>query len=374
MRSVQIRSICCILVPLLLLLFGALFFLYTVNDYKVQATYRESALSRVRMADSLVRLELSSVVSDIQWLSCCQEAQSAVAGSMSRDDCTSLVRFCRNRRLYDQIRYVDITGMELFRVNFNCGNPYMAGPGSLQFKGGRYYIAEGLKLMAGDIYISPFDLNVEHGQIEKPFKPMIRFVTPVLDDRGSRQGLAVVNYLGQRLLDVFDCVPGKDLGCLMLLNEDGYWLKCHNAENEWGFMFADRKHLTFQAKHPEAWSQIASNKKGQFMTDAGLYTFSTIRLADVILNNQVENPEHCAGTWKIICHIDRDTYFKEQGEYAERLAYVGAPGALFLGAISLFAAHYINRSRKAEKSIIEHDASFARFVPKEFLRLVGKGA
>jgi len=51
----------------------------------------------------------------------------------------------------------------------------------LQKKGKRYYFSDSFKLKPGQIFVSPLDLNVEHGHLEKPIKPMIRFGTPVVD-------------------------------------------------------------------------------------------------------------------------------------------------------------------------------------------------
>ena len=33
---------------------------------------------------------------------------------------------------------------------------------------------------ADEVFVSEFDLNLEHGQIERPWKPVIRFVAPVV--------------------------------------------------------------------------------------------------------------------------------------------------------------------------------------------------
>ncbi len=80
------------------------------------------------------------------------------------------------------------TGMEPLRVNFNNGNPVIVPQDQLQNKRGRYYFDEAITLNEGEIFISPFDLNVEHGAIEQPQKPMIRFATPVFDQWAGSVG------------------------------------------------------------------------------------------------------------------------------------------------------------------------------------------
>ncbi len=62
--------------------------------------------------------------------------------------------------------------MEIVRVNYNRGEPYIIPENRLQFKGGRYYFADTFRLGRGEFFISPFDLNIEQGKIEKPLKPM----------------------------------------------------------------------------------------------------------------------------------------------------------------------------------------------------------
>lgn len=374
MRIAFIRQFICLFAPLLLLLGGGLFFLYSVHDQRERATNDESAWSNVRMADRMLRMELAEAISDLQWLATCQEAVSAVDGAMTAGEMFSLIQFMRNKRLYDRIRYMDITGMELFRVSYNDGEPYVARPEALGFLGNTDYMAEGLKLMAGDIYISPFDLQAAGGRVERPLKPVIRFATPVTGSGGARKGLVVVNYLGRHLLDVFDNISGNRPDCLMLLNDSGYWLKCPKPEKEWGFMLEDRRAQTFQAAHADAWAYMKDRNDGQFMGALGLYTFATIRLAEVIVSNSASRPEHAAGSWKIVSFTPRDGYSAQQRRYAAELAFVGGIGALFLAAVSLFVVHFRQRSRTAELSVVERDASFARFVPTEFLRLVGKGS
>ncbi|BBD07547.1 PAS domain S-box [Desulfovibrio ferrophilus] len=319
-------------------------------------------------------MELASVVSDLQFLAGVHEAEAVMTGELLKSEYQSLVLFTDKKKVYDQIRYLDITGMEVFRINYNAGNPSVVSANKLQFKGSKYYVAEGMKLLNGDIYISPFDLNMERGAIELPHKPMIRFVTPVFDNSNTRRGLVVLNFLGKRLLDVISEVSSSDVDRVMLLNEQGYWLKGLDEADEWGFMFKDRLDRTFQSRNPEAWQQISSNENGQFMSDAGLYTFDTIHLADVIVGSKGQKLEHEADSWKIVSLVPDDVFNANQRQYASRLAMVGGPGAFFLIALSMLMAHFCQKSRRAELSIIKNNASFARFVPQEFLRLVGKGS
>ena len=111
--------------------------------------------------------------------------------------------FIREKGLYDQIRFIDAGGRETVRVNFNAGAPRLVETAALQDKSSRYYVRRAMALSNGQMYISPLDLNMEDGRIEVPHKPVMRFATPVVDRQGRRQGLLVLNYLGERLLEGF---------------------------------------------------------------------------------------------------------------------------------------------------------------------------
>jgi len=358
----------------LLLFFAGLFFLYSMNGQKSETIIKERSIHNVRIAGQMLRQELMSVVSDLQFLAGVQDVTDVMANRMSGTKRRSLLLFVEIKKVYDQVRYLDITGMEVFRANYNAGQPFLTPARQLRFKGSSYYAVEGLKLMRGDIYISPFDLNVEHGAVEEPHKPMIRFVTPVFGETGMRQGVVVLNYLGTRLLDIFDRAPGGAGDQMMLLNEQGYWLKSPEHEDEWGFMFEDRRDRTLQSRQPEVWARISSQDSGQFWDKGGLYTFATFCLADVIDTSKVLNPEHEAGCWKIVSFVSEQAYFADQRKYLADLAMIGVPGAFFLAALSMLMVYFCQKSRRAERSIIENNVSFARFVPHQFLRLVGKGS
>jgi len=373
MRISTLKQVALVLGPLLLLFYVGLFFLYCSNQQKTRTIIQERALNNVRVADQMLRRELRDVVADLQYLAGAHEAAAAVKGQMSRQDRHGVLLFMDRRQVYDQVRFLDITGMEVFRADYNAGRPAVARRRELQFKGNRYYVAAGLKLMFGDIYFSPLDLNVERGVIETPRKPMLRVVTPVNNDQDERVGLVVLNYFGHHLLDVFSSVPVPLDDTMMLLNEEGYWLKGPTPDDEWGFMFEDRKDRTFAARYPEAWKRICEEGEGQFLDKAGLMTFATLRLADAVPACRIKTCEHSAQQWKIVSLVGNEAYSRDSYRYAGNLALIGGPGTLFLAAISLGMVHFRRKSMSAEESVIRQNKSFARFVPTEFLRLIGKG-
>lgn len=184
----------------------------------------------------------------------------------------------KTRGRYDQIRYISHQGQELVRVNFNNGLPNIVPEDELQNKAHRYYVSDICNLQSGQIYVSRMDLNIENHELEIPYKPMIRTGMNLFDDEGQPQGILVLNYLGNRIFEALEYAahivdsPAK----LMLLDQDGYWLKGLKPNQDWGFMFADKQQVTFAYQNPQLWQSIQKKSLGQIKTTEGLYTFHTI--------------------------------------------------------------------------------------------------
>jgi len=186
------------------------------------------------------------------------------------------VAFCKRKAIYDQVRFLDETGMERIRINFAQGRPYIVADDELLNKAKRYYFADTFKLEPGQVFVSPMDLNIEHGRIEQPLKPMIRFGTPVADLEGRKRGIVLFNYFGAELIQNLHRASVGAAGNSMLLNSEGCWLKGFHPEDEWGFMYKDRKDRTLARRAPRAWQKISAKDEGQFSDDRGIYTFATV--------------------------------------------------------------------------------------------------
>jgi hypothetical protein len=76
--------------------------------------------------------------------------------------------FSQNKKRYDQIRYIDAHGNERIRINNETGKATIVPTKKLQNKRHRYYFTETMTLKSGEIYISPFDLNIENNHVEVP--------------------------------------------------------------------------------------------------------------------------------------------------------------------------------------------------------------
>ena len=196
---------------------------------------------------------------------------------------TILEAVSQRKEVYDQLRYLDLEGNEVVRINFNDGHSQVVPEEQLQNKRHRYYFNKALQLGCRKIYVSPLDLNVEHGQIEVPLKPMIRLATPVFDEEGKKRGIVMVNYLAKYLMEGM-ALFNLDMGTnYMLLNKDGYFLfNKEHRDTEFAFMYDHRSDETIYNRFPDLAEQIRKTLSGQIETDKGIMTIESVGAVDRI--------------------------------------------------------------------------------------------
>ncbi len=246
---------------------------------------------------------------------------------------------------YDQIRYLDDRGMEIVRYNYNHGKPLAVPESKLQNKADRYYFRDTMALKQGGIFISPMDLNKEHGDIEQPLKPMIRFATPVFDSKGKKKGIVILNYFGSILLKNLRKEAKGAQGEVALLNSEGYWLMGPNPEKEWGFMYEGKKNASFKTVFPKAWETISTNESGQFTTSSGLFTFSTVYPFREIGDASVGG----GYSWKIVSRISPAVIEQVSNRALSRYGKIYAIILLALGLISWLYAKQELQKEQVEK-------------------------
>ncbi|MDH5533910.1 MAG: sensor histidine kinase [Candidatus Pacebacteria bacterium] len=202
------------------------------------------------------------------------------------------------RKIYDQIRFIDVNGNEDIRINYRAGLTYSTPEEELQNKSDRYYFQETIKLSDGEVYISPLDLNIEGGEIEQPLKPMIRISTPIFIE-GELKGILILNYLAQELLDSLSNNINLEGEEVFLINQDGYWLQGPSKEDEWGFMYDDSSKTIFNWDNTFDSSILEENKHQGLHAD-GLFTTATVKPFDQ-LDYQ----------WKLVSFLPNVSLYKE---------------------------------------------------------------
>lgn len=287
--------------------------LYFSQEASLREAWQANERDVVARQQQVIGGELRTVVADVMILSQLRTLRELLAdGTPERR--RALAEEYRlvleQRRIYDQARFLDADGMEVVRVNYREQQTDIVPAEKLQDKRDRYYFQEATRLAAGQLYVSPFDLNVEDGTIERPLKPTIRFATPVFAADGTFRGVVIVNYLGARLLDRLREAAVGALGDVALVNADGYWLLGPSPEQEWAFMYPEKRDVSFAAAFPETWRAIAAAEQGQFREGDGLWTHREVRpLARIqsgvgftsTPSSVSSDAKHYA--WRVVAHV-----------------------------------------------------------------------
>ncbi len=322
---------------LLLLMIGlTLYYLYALKQ-ETDALKHTEQLQMQQLKQSLLK-DLNTAIKDLVILS---ELQAILELNSENHDHAlqhlqqHFLSLSANRRLYDQIRYLDQQGKEVVRVNYNRGAPQPVHKTQLQHKGKRYYFNDSFILKRHQIFISPLDLNIEKGQIEQPHKPMIRLGMPVFNAQDEKIGVVLLNYFAQQLLDTINQLSQAQDSDAMLLNADGYWLSHPQPERRWGFMF--KREETMDRYHPLEWAQIRHIDSGQIENEAGIFTYDTLyplgeemfSSSDIIdsYGKSEQIPFSKTYFWKVVTHVNNRTL---QQRSQHLLFYVATHGTLLL--------------------------------------------
>lgn len=259
-------------------IFGALL-LAGIATYEVIREFeRNTEIAILRQGDrysvdttaARIVAHLAGVRSDLLYLKRCASLRRYLAGDPTALEQVraDFLAFAQSKPNYDQVRYLDATGMEVVRVNNTVTGATIVPRARLQNKGKRYYFTDAFALAGDQIFVSPLDLNIEGGQVEVPHKPMIRFGVPVFDLQGEKVGVVLINYLARQILNEI----GADHK--MLLNQDGFWLSGGPPEDRFAFMFDSDD--SFATRYPKAWQRLLARGESQVLTDDGLLTMRRV--------------------------------------------------------------------------------------------------
>ncbi len=249
-----------------------------------------------------------------------------------------------NKNDYDQLRLLDSTGNEIVRVdNLSETQVHLTTKDALQFKGNRYYFQETQTLQHNEVFISPLDLNMENGDVEIPYKPVVRFATPLFNQNNVFQGILIINYKAEyfiTLLEEHKAHEGLDNYWFYIVNKNGEFILHHDENNNFSYMFKETNHLNFSLVNQSAWDTIKKGDMGTIKTDKTLITFY-----DLLQKTRLEHPNYTE-RWIAVHDMDITTLFSFS-RFFEEITHPG--NLLVLIAIILFATAYAFLKEKSDR-------------------------
>lgn len=283
-KSLLLKSLFIFIILSLIYLSGAIF----INSETNSVHKREVITNEERLIDTektIISNKMDNVIGDILYVS---DSLSLYDDNSSDKEklLTQLVDFSNRRKVYDQIRFIDLDGNEKIRINYSENGAYVTPENELQNKKDRYYFNSALPLNENQIYISDIDLNVENNMVETPIKPMMRIATPFYDKNKVLEGIVVLNYYANDIIKEVKNAGLNSMGKMYIVNSDGYWI--YNSEDEtkeWTFMYDDKKDISFKNEFSNEWNKIVNNSEGSFTTENGFFTYSKTFYDEYITSN-----------------------------------------------------------------------------------------
>lgn len=196
---------------------------------------------------------------------------NASADALTKQLETLLTGMMQSKPYYMQLRYLDEKGQEIVRVDSDGTNVKVIPKADLQNKADRPYFTDTMKLPLGSFYTSPVNLNQERGQIERPFKPVIRYATPVYDGAGKARGIVIANVFATKFIKyIEEGNQGKKEA--LLVNQNGYYISHPQDAKEWGEDL--KKEEKLQKDYGEALAKEILSGDGGVTEKGGNYTIA----------------------------------------------------------------------------------------------------
>ncbi|MDX2075055.1 MAG: GAF domain-containing protein [bacterium] len=226
------------ILPLVIIPVVAVAFLI-ITQWSQDITRNVEAQEETHVAEEVVRLEsfLEIPLEDIEYLRQAPSVERYAQALASGDEAAieearftledNLVALANVRVNYQQLRFIDATGLERVRVDFDPLTNTAQRITNLQNKADRGYFTNTLNQPNGGLYISPLELNREGNPAtiqlleDGSVVPVIRYGIPIYFSN-RLMGIVVINVWARALLNEVQA-SGAD-GFAYLLNSDGYYL------------------------------------------------------------------------------------------------------------------------------------------------------
>lgn len=367
-RGGVIRRAVLIFVPLALIAWPVVYYLYAQQVAFTRKIIAHNQATSMEIARQRVIATINTIKSDVAYLAHQEllrqwktDASPSATQALQRE----YLSFAENRGLYGQVRLIDARGREVVRVDAVGTGYQVIPPDRLQDKSNRYYVVDTLKLDPGAIYVSPFDLNVEGQKVETPHQPVIRIAAPIFSENGTPDGLVILNYRGQRLLDRIRSLKGDLAGGndIWFANDQGYWLIGPHPDREWSFMFPGQPQYTFGQDYPAAWEQVRgkAGQAHQFWADGDFFTVMGVSLSPLRME-ETGAPSGAKPSWYLISHMSGAAMAAQTAEIKKNYILAAIAFTLLLAGGALGIAHYQMQRRRVEKQLLARETQFRHLV------------
>ncbi len=261
-----------------------------------QASIKEESLHRAHSYAAFVNKNFSSYIQNISIKLDAISESEILQENIEKDDMQALIAslfmdITKTSQNIMQLRFIDSDGDEIIRIDReNVGTtPYEVQGEDLQNKKDRYYFQKIFLLDRGQYWYSKLDLNVEHGDVENPIKPVLRVGTPLF--HGDKKiGILIVNIFMKEFLQT---ITNIDLYHVYIVDKDGYILVEPTHTQCWSryirFNVKKYTNLAFYKDKDKILKKDEYYGKGFYATKLDLNNGENLKLIVVPNNSNLES-------------------------------------------------------------------------------------
>jgi len=191
----------------------------------------------------------------------------------------ALIDFLNSKKDYYQARVISLDGKEIIKATYysSSDEARLSTDTELQNKAGRDYVEKAKLLKKGEFFISKMNLNIENGKIQKPYTPVIRYSSPIVDSNGILVAVFVINYYADEILNIIqtkiDKSKNSDIS-YYLLDKNSNYLFHVNRSKRWNAQL--KNGFNFKSEYFAIEKNIQQNLSGSFLKNGNIYSYQKI--------------------------------------------------------------------------------------------------
>ncbi len=179
----------------------------------------------------------------------------------------------KRKKIYQKISYIDSEGNFIAGVQYNETLDHAYPLQRVQSNLDTDVYTDTKSIFKDQIYVSSFDMTIENTNSDIPH---IKFAIGVYDDSNSRKGIVLLDYMGDKLLELMDQYSFyENRSENFILNRDGESLKVSQSLREKVLEKKSAEKIFFKKVFPEEWEKMTSAASGDFFSENGFYVYTT---------------------------------------------------------------------------------------------------
>ena len=219
-----------------------------------------------------------------------------------------LSNLLKRKKIYQQISYIDEEGKLVLNLN-NKNDIASLNPTNKNLEEQIYKAAK--DLYKNQIYVDFFNENDKSLNLNQH---NIKFAIGVYDENKQKKGIIVINYMGDKLLELIDQYSFyQNKSENFILNKNGEFLKIAKSFGEKVLGKKVIEERFFKKNFPDEWKTMESEHNGYFFSENGFYVYTTIyplleiykvgrnfEMFTMLLQGGIDVKK---SSWKLVSHI-----------------------------------------------------------------------